>query len=290
MNLFLTYCCDASYLPYAEKLFSSLEKNSNTKILFYTINFDYEIKFKNVIHKKINCIDVKNRYLNLAQEKLPLLIKSLVCLDALENFDCDFCFLDADVVAIKNCDLIFDHVKNLNYCPIVNKWFNDFLLYGEKGNPFGGETVNVANSLEAPYLKYLGVDINKRKEIYRLANCFIFNRKNLNFFQEWRNLCFDNEVLNLLNTIAPSPVPEETLLNTLLFKYDCDDSFMSLVNFAWSEQDNLFFDEYKKERSNGYFYKDNSFWLLPNDKQKKEIYFFHGKCQQFSYDYIIDNF
>lgn len=290
MNLFLTYCCDSSYLPYVEKLFSSLEKNSNTKILFYTIDFDYELKFKNVIHKKLNCLELKNEYLNKVSNKFPLLIKSQVCLDALRSFDCDFCFLDADVVALKNCDLIFNQKQNINYCPVVNKWFNDFFLYGQYGNPFEEKGINLDKSLEAPYLKYLNVDVNKRKEIYRLANCFIFNKQNFAFMQEWRDLCFNDDIINLLNTTAPSPVPEETLLNTLLFKYDCDYYFMSLVNFAWSETDDLFFEEYKKQRMNQSFYKNNSFWLLPSEEQKEEIYFFHGKCQNSTYDYIIDNF
>lgn len=290
MNLYLTYCFDPSYLEYAEKLFSSLLINSNTKILFYTIDFDYENKFSNVINKKLDCTELKNKYSISAGNKLPLLIKSEVCLHALENFDNDFCFLDADVIALKNCDLVFKNKDSIDYCPVVNKWFQNFLIYNGYGNPFQETGFDISQSLEAAYLKYLDIDINQRKDIYRLANCFVFNKKNLDFFQEWKQFCFNKEIINLLNTTAPSPVPEETLLNTLLYKYNCLNSFMSLINFAWTEDDNLYFEEYKRIKNQEEFYKGNPFWLLPHEEQKKEIYFFHGKCKNFSYDYIINNF
>ena len=49
MNYFVTHC-DKKYIKYAERLFESLEKDSENKILFFSVDFDYKNRFKNVIN------------------------------------------------------------------------------------------------------------------------------------------------------------------------------------------------------------------------------------------------
>ncbi len=48
MNYYFTYS-DKNYTHIAERLFKSLQTYSSYKIIYYTINFDYENKFDNVI-------------------------------------------------------------------------------------------------------------------------------------------------------------------------------------------------------------------------------------------------
>ena len=56
MNYFITHC-DEKYLKYAERLFESLKTYSSNKIIFFTVGFDYESKFDNVISIKFNLDD-----------------------------------------------------------------------------------------------------------------------------------------------------------------------------------------------------------------------------------------
>ena len=45
MNYFITHC-DKKYIKYAERLFKSLERYSNCKVLFFSVDFDYKNRFK----------------------------------------------------------------------------------------------------------------------------------------------------------------------------------------------------------------------------------------------------
>ena len=111
MNYYVTFC-DQNYLPTVEKLFDSLRIHSNNKLLFYTINFDYTSKYENVIPIRYNS-NFSKVEVHLSQQTLSdrewqhakhLFLKPAILLDSIKSFgfDSNFCFIDADNLAIKN--------------------------------------------------------------------------------------------------------------------------------------------------------------------------------------------
>ena len=60
MNYYVTHC-DKTYIKYAERLFETLSLFSSNKIIFYTVDFDYICKYKNVIVKKITTDNRKSQ-------------------------------------------------------------------------------------------------------------------------------------------------------------------------------------------------------------------------------------
>ena len=198
MNYYITHS-DINFLKYTERLFETLSIFSEVKIIFYTIDFDYESKFKNVIpirfdskknNKSVNDFNKKTSAADSAKA-FNVFLKAFVIKDILNNEkykNDDFCYLDADCLAILNCDNIFKNVKKITDYPLFNKCCWDYLIMDGVGDPFsqGGFDLNL--TLESKLIKFLNYDLNSRKQ-YIQTGVFVFNKKCSEFVNEWCRIC-----------------------------------------------------------------------------------------------------
>lgn len=267
MNYYITYL-DENYLQHGEKLFELLNTYSKYKIIVFTINFNYESKFHNVIS-----IRYETKKLNFVEKMFfkPNLIKK-----TLELYSNDqFCFVDADMVPFPNCDDIFENFKHVNY-PLFARQCHDHILHSD---------LDVSAKYEKNILEYLHSDISKRTSFYHHACLFLFNYKCFDFVKEWAFLSNDVNILN--NHKHYAPIYDETLANALLWKNEYHNHLgrvhIDLPNF---KNKNIF--EFllliDRPTENELLYDD--FTRIPNADDFVKIKFLHGKTNDKQFDIL----
>jgi hypothetical protein len=126
MNYYFTYS-DKNYTHIAERLFKTLQAYSSYKIIYYTINFDYENKFDNVIpirydfdHTRFLPYDLNDDEMQHWTKKYMLYLKANLCLEILNTKENNnYCCIDSDMMLIKNADFLFNKINdNINH-PIL---------------------------------------------------------------------------------------------------------------------------------------------------------------------------
>lgn len=297
MNYYVTHC-DETYIKYAERLFETLSIFSCNKIIFYAIDFDYICKYKNVIVKKITTDNRKSQIKSSVENNdlckvHHVFLKPLIVEDALQNFSAkdNFCYLDADCLAIKNCDNIFNKIKKITKYPLFNKGCHDFMIFNGKGDPFINGNCDFNLTLEANLLNYLKFDINNRKQ-YLQTGVFLFNNKCADFIKEWSNICSDMIIIN--NWKFYAPFHEETVANCLLWqKYEyIDDLCQSLINLPYNTEN---YDKSLNKISEmlsclqapkdvDYFI--DTFCRIPSTENFEHLFFYHGKISDNEYNYV----
>lgn len=300
MNFFVTHC-DINFLKYAERLFETLSFFSKNKIIFYTIDFDYECKFDNVIPIKIkseNYLRNLKDYLQNAslQEAIkahnvflkPFIIKELLCNQL--NGDYNYCYLDADCLAIKNCDFIFEKSYLISDYPLFNRCCHDFMMIDGRGDPFINNGYDLNYCLEADLMKLLNINLNMRKQ-YVQTGVFIFNKKCISFVNEWCETCSKKEIVNNWKQIAP--FHEETVVNCLLWKKpNILDLDQSLINLPYNEYDkNKSINKIKEMIYSLVNLKDEDYFIdtfckIPSKKNIENLFFYHGKISDTEYNYL----
>lgn len=300
MNYFVTHC-DINFLKYAERLFETLSLFSTNKIIFYTVDFNYKSKFNNVIPIEIksktylsNLIDYSKH--SSEQESIkaynvflkPFLIKELLQTN-FKNEDV-FCYLDADCLAIKNCDKIFDKNINIIDYPLFNKCCHEFMLVNGRGDPFVNNGYDLNYCLEADLMKLLNIDLNLRKQ-YVQTGVFLFNRNCKDFIDEWAATCSRKEIVENWKQIAP--FHEETVVNCLLWRksvvYDLSQSLINLPYNTYNYQES--FNKIKEMLSCLENLKDEDYFIgtfcrIPSKTNIKNLFFYHGKISDSEYDYV----
>jgi len=258
MNYYITYL-DENYLQHGEKLFEILNTYSKHQIIVFTINFNYESKFDNVIP-----IHHKTKELTFVEK---LFFKPTLIERALKLYPNDqFCFIDADVIPLPSCDDIFENIKDVNY-PLFTRQCHDWILHSDP---------NVHAKYEKNILEYLGSDTSKRTLFYRQACVFLFNYKCFDFVKEWASLSNDVNILNNYKYYAP--VHDETLANALLWKNQyCEYLERVHIDFPIFESKNIF--EFLSLIDNPpeseLLY--SNFTRIPNTSDFVKIKFLHGK-------------
>jgi hypothetical protein len=293
VNYFITHC-DINFIEHVEKLFESLNKFSNTKIIFYSIDFTYKSKYSNVISvrydvdKNLNTLDEIKAY--------AVFLKPLICLNVFDlpfiNKNDTFCYIDADCLGMENCDDIFLHQKDIINYPLLNNGCHDYMILDGRGDPFINDGFDLNHTLEAPLINVLNHDINNRKQ-YLQTGVFIFNHECLEFLDLWRKTCFDKKVLN--NWKYLTPFHEETVINCLLWQKNILKSLgQVLINIPYysKEDDDLIkvknlFDKLKYPPNKTEFLY--TFTKVPEKENFKNICFLHGKHSQNVYDFINYN-
>jgi len=265
MNYYITYL-DEKYLHHAEKLFELLNIYSTHKIIVFTINFNYESKFDNVIpiHHAI-------RELTFVEKLFfkPNLIKKTLKLYPNDQF----CFLDADIIPLPSCDDIFKNFQDVNY-PLFARQCHDWIIHSDP---------DVHPEYEKNLLECLDSDILKRTPFYRQACLFLFNYKCFDFVKEWAYLSNDINILNNYKYYAP--IHDETLVNALLWKYEYHNHLgrvhIDLPNF---ENKNIFefLSLINKPPENELLY--SNFTRIPNTTDFAKIKFLHGKINDKEFD------
>jgi len=293
VNYFITHC-DINFIEHAEKLFESLNKFSNTKIIFYSIDFTYKSKYSNVISIRY---DVDKNLNTLHEIKAyAVFLKPLICLSVFDlqfiNKKDTFCYIDADCLGMENCDDIFLHEKDIIDYPLLNDGCHDYMILDGRGDPFINNGFDLNLTLEAPLINLLNYNINNRKQ-YLQTGVFLFNHECLEFLDLWKQICFDKKVLN--NWKYLTPFHEETVINCLLWQKNILKSLgQVLINIPYynKEDDDLV----KIKNLLGKLkYPPNeteflyTFTKIPDKQKLKNICFLHGKHSQKVYDFITNN-
>lgn len=277
-NYFVTHC-DVNYLVYAERLFASLKKHSKYRIIFFAIDFDYVSKFDNV--DVIRCNSKKE----LDKNALTF-IKSSICAECLNLGDYNYVYLDADCIALSNCDDIFKFVPELEDFPLTYRSSRDYLIKNGRGNPFidENETIDWNKTLEAPLLKFLGLPVEIRGQ-YGQTGVVLFNGKSRNLINEWVNLCNNEQVLKNQDLLAP--FLDEGVLNVLLWKYNKLKKLPQvLINIPY-EVDGVaepdikifnFVENIKNPKDKEYY--TSTFCRIPSKADIGNLMFLHGKISE----------
>ena len=292
--------CDKNYIEHVEKLFTSLKKYSKHKIIFYTVDFEYDNKFDNVINIYFDSKSAITNALKTSQTcelldtkafyvfQKPLITKNILSKEFI-NTDDIFCYLDADCIAKTNCDEIFNRADQIINYPLFNEGCHPFMMVDGRGDPFANNGYDLNLTLEAPLQKLLGYDVNKRKE-YLQTGVYLFNKTCDKFIDQWCSICYSNTVLK--NWRLLTPYHEETVINCLLWqKNDLKHLNQVLVNIPYYDagDDDLF---KVKNMFNHLLNPPNEdtmiymFTKIPSINKIKNLYFLHGKHSKIVYDYI----
>ena len=307
MNYYVTFC-DQNYLPTVEKLFDSLRIHSNNKLLFYTINFDYTSKYENVIPIRYNS-NFSKVEVHLSQQTLSdrewqhakhLFLKPAILLDSIKSFgfDSNFCFIDADNLAIKNCDTVFDYCKFIIDYPLAGQDCQDFLYYDGRGDVFLEDESNELKMdlnlcLEANLFKFLNIDIKKRTLLQRQTNVLIYNNECEAFVKEWDKLCRNTTILNDWKNYAP--YGDQTIFNCLVWR-DEHENHLNQISINNPKVIPNVLEVNCEDFVKNLFYPPtettwlNSYVKIPAIDKIDNIKFLHGKMSVEDHNYVFKNF
>lgn len=302
MNYYVVFT-DEKYVCYAERLFASLKKFSDTKIIYYTINFTYKNEFPNVIPIKyahenfeLHALRYNKQFENKFYFKSFNVFLKPVIIDHLlkshygrpEN---NFCFLDSDIIAIPNCDNVFAYADQITYYPLLNKACHDYMLFEHRGSPWieNDSRFDIKYCLEYPLLKIMNIPIEKRKG-YVQTGVIVFNKKCEKFLNDWKDLSSSGFILDNWKTIAP--YHEETVINCMLWSSECEKNLkQTLINVPFCDDVDLTMQKNKdmiyglaNPKDEDYLIFHSS--LVPSKTNRKNLFFLHGRIPEFSYNYI----
>jgi ADP-heptose:LPS heptosyltransferase len=280
MNYYFTYS-DKNYIHIAERLFKSIQAYSSYKIIYYTINFDYDNKFDNVIpvrydfdHTKFLPYELNEEQMQHWTKKYMLYLKCNLCLDVLKTKgNNNYCCIDSDMMLIKNSDFLFDKINDdINY-PILPLNCYEYMIIDGHGSPFDeNSNFNIKKCLESDLMKFLNISIEKRDPFYKQCNLLLFNKNSLKLFEDWCEICYRPEVIKNKYLAA---LNEESVLNCLLWKYGYNLNFDHVhINIPLDEVDTLV-SAFNNPSENTFFIKD--FCRIPEKQKIDNILFLHGR-------------
>lgn len=280
------------YLPLADKLAKSLQKNSKYPIIIYSVNCDINFTYPNVYSKRINLDTInlpkfiyEKKYVvrkfaeYLHEEKLPedslgivdrsnidtyltLTKKPTIILDAIQNGLEEGIFLDADGIAKENIDTIFDnYLTQCENYPLVGRGVFEYMMLYGLGDPNSPE-----GPLETPLMDLLGV--KDRTMHYVCSNFILFTNKMKDFVMEWGGLSNNKLILN--ENLKYAPYHDETLINVLLWKYKAS-KHLPLVHYNLTNAEKAK-DFYNTTLRNNFL--ESEWHYIPEDIE--DIKFFHG--------------
>jgi len=293
MNRFVTHS-DKNYLKYAERLFESLQNNTNTVIIYYTVDFHYKSKYKNVIPVYFSTKDYisSSSYKKLDVKSCLVFLKSIIAELSLKNYaksvNDSFCYIDCDCLAKKELDSIFNHAQNITNYPLLNRACFEYMLLNGRGDPFMYGYFNLNNCLEAELLKALNIDLNLRTSTYAQTGVFVFNSKCSDFITEWKNTCFLDFIFN--DQVKYAPFHEETVINCLLWKNKYSNNLSQvLINIPYESNETSSLANIRRMNQaldnvsdNGYLL--SVFCYIPSKKDINNLYFYHGKISDSEYN------
>lgn len=203
------------YLETAECLVKSLQKFSNHKIVLYTQDCEADFEYPNLIKIPFNT-DFNAEPCLLSDSKGDLFKDSLdeityktlsqkpkLIIDCIERGFEAGVYIDADMIANRNFDSIFEYLDQVENYPLLTE------------GPFYMMLQNGLNFLERPLMDKLNVSEDSRTW-YRQTGTILFNKNCLPFIQEWNNLCQSKHISENWRELAP--YHEETIINVMLWQ------------------------------------------------------------------------
>ena len=201
--------------------------------------------------------------------------------------------MDADCIAIENCDEIFDNVDKITSYPLLGENCHQYMIYNGKGDPFLPDgTFDLNLCLEEPLLKKLNIPISKRSSLYRQSNILLFNKKCSNVINEWEKICYNSVVTSEWNKYAC--FNDETVLNCILWRDNMNDHLSQISinipaknddgNFVEPKKLNDFINAYKNPKDNDIYC--GTFCKIPSKDKINNIKFLHGRVSEDQFEYI----
>lgn len=280
MNYYFTYS-DKNYVHIAERLFKSLQEYSSYKIIYYTINFDYDNNFDNVIpirydfdHTKFLPYELNEEQMQHWTKKYMLYLKSNLCLEILKTKENNnYCCIDSDMILIKDADFLFDKINSDINFPILPLNCHEYMIIDGRGCPFSNDSgFNIKKCLESDLMEFLNIPIEKRNPFYKQCNLLLFNKNSLKLFEEWYEICYRPEIIKNKYLAA---LNEESVINCLLWKYNYNINFDHIhINIPLDEVDTLV-SAFKNPSENVCFIK--IFCRIPQKQKINDIIFLHGR-------------
>jgi len=207
MNYFVVYS-DKKYVKDAEKLFSFLEEHSQYKIIYVTLDFDYTSPFAKVIPVAYDTTTGAESAEEYGKNISYMFMKPAICQFVLQLFgDASFCYLDSDIIPLKNIDSIFNKFDSLENYPLVALHSWDFIIFNDMA---------VDKNHEKNLFEYLGYDSALRHNTRYVQSCvLLFNKRCQVFLKEWFLACSDKHLINNYKKYAP--LHDESIANVLLW-------------------------------------------------------------------------
>jgi glycosyltransferase involved in cell wall biosynthesis len=205
-----------SYRSTLEACVASIRAHSNIAIFVYLLNSDEDIPGAITINWKC---DVENppqdNYINRASSEIYkiLIQRPAIVKDAL-NFAKTVAYVDADSVATRYVDRIFDFFRPKSPYPYFTEGIYDWMILNNRGGADSRD--DLSTTLEHPACELFGVDQYVRK-LYRQTGYFVAGEWCIDFLDEWMWMCNHPKVLQ--NPQWYAPYHEETIANVLLWKY-----------------------------------------------------------------------
>lgn len=205
------------------KAFSNKIDN-DVRIIYYTINFKCDFKFKNLITHEY--IPEREYYkLNFHKPHLCLLTTQLYK-------DTHYIYIDVDFFLSKKVD--FKNLEHEEEYPLA--------CYGPVEFPCIYDYIGGNVYTESILMKYFGVNQRTMRYVW---NCFFtFNNKCIDFLEEWMSMCDNNFLLKKENKNYPSQ--DETVFNICLWKRNATKNyghgFLNTIDYkkvVFSEEFNL---------------------------------------------------
>jgi len=285
MNYFVVYS-DKKYVKDAEKLFGFLEKHSKYQIIYVTLDFYYKSSFANVVPVTYNTnegADTEEYGRNISF----LFMKAAICRFVVKLFEnANFCYLDSDIIPLKNIDSIFNKFDFLENYPLfaLHSW--DYLIWNDMG---------VDKNHEKNLFDYLGYDSALRHDGRYVQGCvLLFNERCQAFLKEWALVCNDEHVTHNYKKYAPAH--DESIANVLLWgnkyykdlgtihidipvsegkRHDLTEFFNLIKNHNHQREGNHAY----RGRPQDQFYYDE-FTRIPSKSNFDDIKCLHGKLNE----------
>ena len=233
---------------------------SNITVLYYTVGFDSDLEFSNLIKKRWEFDDSKP---DLTYYKAEILIDGL-------NYSDKVCFMDCDILLGRRFSP--DTIVNNNFdYPICCKGPVEFVWIWEN-TPDG----NIITHDEKKLMNFFGID---SRLTYRWASMISYNEQCRDFLEEWDSVLKNQYLLKRKKEFFP--FREETALNIIFFKRKID-YHLDLIFFNTEKFESFL----KVESEEGFrkhvqeyhtFTLDNAIYETCNDSSI--VQFYHGmKC------------
>lgn len=256
-----------SYADTVQGCVHSINAVSNIPVFVYMLNSNTQIGGATTINWKCSAKDIpQKKFVDRSDPDLYRIMieRPAIVIDVLTKYADTVAYVDADSVATKLVDKIFDmyHINSL--FPYFVEGIYDFLQDGYRG---AVETVeDLPNSLEYHACQLFDVDQTVRlTRHYRQTGYFVAGIKTIPFLQEWYWMCQHPFILQ--NPVKYATFHEETILNVLLWKKDVTVGLPYIYV-------NATFDNFDKVKD----YPENSHiseWV--KTPKKENLLFYHGE-------------
>jgi autotransporter strand-loop-strand O-heptosyltransferase len=254
-----------SYLGTLEACVASIKANSKLAVFVYLLNSEVDVPGAITINWKCDVQDVpQNRYIDRANSDIYniLIQRPAIVKDAL-RYAKTVAYVDADSVATRYIDRIFDYFPHNSPHPYFTAGIYDWMIINGRG---GASSVdNLSTTLEHPACELFGVDQHVRR-IYRQTGYFVAGQWCEEFLSEWWWMCNHPRILQ--NPQWYAPYHEETIANVLLWKHNFQQGLPYIyVNGSLDRIGTLSFTG--EDRHDGHFLK------IP--AKEEQLLFYHGE-------------